>query len=265
MSEPAALERRCRRLLAWYPQPFRSEHEEEMLAVLMAGARPGQRRPGVRETADVIRAALGMRLRPVRSGPANRGRADALTAFSLVAPLFVVVASFLEVVLPYHLRTDSRFPVLAQMISRQPEVGGLSLLTPHGLSFRSPATLHGHHFPGVFAVHPGFDIAVGGQVIIAVLVLLGLRRAALAAIALYWFLASYLIPQPLQLLIISVYLLEAAALIASPGLRRGRPHVNWRQGLILLLAAAAVQASTLWLDAATSSQASAHRSRRVTW
>jgi hypothetical protein len=45
MTGPAGLEQRYRRLLGWYPEPFRSEREEEMFAVLMAGARPGQRRP----------------------------------------------------------------------------------------------------------------------------------------------------------------------------------------------------------------------------
>jgi hypothetical protein len=32
--------------LALYPRAFRREHEVEMLAVLMAGAKEGQRRPG---------------------------------------------------------------------------------------------------------------------------------------------------------------------------------------------------------------------------
>jgi hypothetical protein len=45
MTDPASLERGYRRLLAWYPQPFRREQAEEVLAVLMAGARQGQRRP----------------------------------------------------------------------------------------------------------------------------------------------------------------------------------------------------------------------------
>jgi hypothetical protein len=39
MSGPAGLEWRYRRLLAWYPRSFRREQEDEMLAVLMAGAR----------------------------------------------------------------------------------------------------------------------------------------------------------------------------------------------------------------------------------
>jgi hypothetical protein len=43
----AGLERGYRRLLACYPARFRSEHGEELVGVLMAGARDGQRRPGL--------------------------------------------------------------------------------------------------------------------------------------------------------------------------------------------------------------------------
>jgi hypothetical protein len=104
VTESAALERRYRRLLAWYPREFRREQEDEMVAVLMAGARKGQRRPGLRETADVIRSALGMRLlRALRPGRENRRWTDALALFSVVAPVFVVLVAILEVALPYHL------------------------------------------------------------------------------------------------------------------------------------------------------------------
>ena len=57
-----SLERRYRRLLAWYPQPYRSEQEEEILAVLMAGAERGQRRPRLAEAMDLIKSAIRMRL-----------------------------------------------------------------------------------------------------------------------------------------------------------------------------------------------------------
>jgi capsular polysaccharide biosynthesis protein len=63
VSGPPALERSYRRLLAWYPRGFRREHEEEVLAVLLAGARPGQRRPGLAEAANLIISGLGARLR----------------------------------------------------------------------------------------------------------------------------------------------------------------------------------------------------------
>jgi hypothetical protein len=44
-----ALERGYRRLLRWYPHSHRAVYGEEMLGVLIAGTRPGQRRPGRKE------------------------------------------------------------------------------------------------------------------------------------------------------------------------------------------------------------------------
>jgi len=64
MTDQADLERGYRRLLAWYPPEFRRENGQEILAVLMAGARDGQRRPGLAESADLIRSGLWMRLHP---------------------------------------------------------------------------------------------------------------------------------------------------------------------------------------------------------
>ncbi|HEY1640536.1 MAG TPA: hypothetical protein VGG35_07610 [Streptosporangiaceae bacterium] len=229
------LEQRYRRLLAWYPEPFRSEHQDEMLAVLLASAGPGRRRPGLADSADVLKSAAGMRLRRVLAGAGQPGRADALAVFSLIAPLFLVTVSLLEVALPY------RFPLPAghgpgvrfieQLFGSHPQIGGLSLFS-----------------------EPGFAVALGGQVIIAGLAIAGRRRLALAAVALaagYWIFSRYWIPGPLQVLSTSVYLLEAAALLASPGPRRGRQLVTWRHGLVLALAAAAVQASALADDRAS--------------
>ncbi len=64
MTDDAALERAYRRWLRWYPPSFRREHEAEMLGVLLAGARQGQRRPSLMECLDLLRGALWMRLRP---------------------------------------------------------------------------------------------------------------------------------------------------------------------------------------------------------
>ncbi|HEY6276945.1 MAG TPA: hypothetical protein VIX86_11500 [Streptosporangiaceae bacterium] len=64
MTDQANLERGYRRLLAWYPRAFRRENGQEILAVLMACAPDGQRRPGLAESADLIRSGLWMRLRP---------------------------------------------------------------------------------------------------------------------------------------------------------------------------------------------------------
>jgi hypothetical protein len=70
MTDATHLERRYRRLLAWYPKAFRREHEDEMLVVLMAGARNGRRRPGLADSADLIRNATWMRVRPWAQRPA---------------------------------------------------------------------------------------------------------------------------------------------------------------------------------------------------
>ncbi len=64
MSDSAELERRYLRLLACYPRAYRHDSEQEMLGVLMDSARDGQRRPGLAESADLVRGAVSMRLRP---------------------------------------------------------------------------------------------------------------------------------------------------------------------------------------------------------
>lgn len=64
MSEQATLERGYQRLLAGYPKTYRRASGPEILAVLMAAARPGQRRPGLAEAADLIRGGLRMRFSP---------------------------------------------------------------------------------------------------------------------------------------------------------------------------------------------------------
>ncbi len=62
MTQVEALERRYRRLLAWYPMTFRHEYGQEMIAVLLDGAGQTQRRPGIVESADLIWGGTSMRL-----------------------------------------------------------------------------------------------------------------------------------------------------------------------------------------------------------
>ena len=226
MSASADLERGYRRLLAWYPRKFWREHEEEMLGVLMAGAREGRRRPSLAETADVLRSALRMRLRLARPGPGNGAWADSLAVFSVAAPLFLLVVDLLAVALPYRLPAPTPF---REAFGLPLEIGGLSLLSLH-----------------IFA------ITVGCEVVLAALVLLGQRWLALLPMAAsvgYWFVARRWIPwipHTLQLLTAGVYLMVAVALLASPGPRHGRQVMNRGHWVVLLLIAGAVHASTLW-------------------
>jgi hypothetical protein len=225
VTERPALERGYRRLLAWYPQPFRAAQEEEILAVLMAGAEQGQHRPRVAEAVDLIRSAVRMRLFPARSGPERRGLADGLAVFSLVAPLFLLAADLLQVVLSYRL---PRSPVPLSHVNL--ESSGAALLRIQL-----------------------FDTWAGLEVVLAVLVLLGLRRLALLvvipAMLVYFAVANtwlYWIPDPLVLITAGVLLLEFAALLGSPGPRHGRGLVSWRHGVMLLLAAGSFQAFADW-------------------
>lgn len=67
MTGSARLRRDYRRLLTLFPREFRRDSEQEILSVLMDTARPGQRRVGLAESADLLKGALRMRLRrPVR-------------------------------------------------------------------------------------------------------------------------------------------------------------------------------------------------------
>ena len=66
MTGSTTLERRYRRLLALYPSSFRREREEEMLSVLMAGSREGQRWPRPEEVVNLLSHATASRLREGR-------------------------------------------------------------------------------------------------------------------------------------------------------------------------------------------------------
>jgi hypothetical protein len=66
MTDSPKLERRYRRLLAFYPKAFRREHEQEMLSVLMGGAAEGQWRPRLTESVDLLRNGAFTQLRYTR-------------------------------------------------------------------------------------------------------------------------------------------------------------------------------------------------------
>jgi hypothetical protein len=92
-SEPAdpVLERRYRRLLAWYPPRHRAAHGEEMLGVLLAAAPEGRRRPRITEAVNLLWGALLIWLRPRPADQPAGPWSDALAAFSLAAPLAALV------------------------------------------------------------------------------------------------------------------------------------------------------------------------------
>lgn len=87
------LERRYRRLLAVYPWEHRRAYEEEMLTVLLAGARPGQTRPGIGDVLNLIGAGLRARLRVGARGFTEPAWADAAAVTGVLVALVLLAAA----------------------------------------------------------------------------------------------------------------------------------------------------------------------------
>ncbi|MGV9386207.1 hypothetical protein ACWDRB_61120 [Nonomuraea sp. NPDC003707] len=84
------LERRYRRLLRWYPHGHRERHEEEMLNVLLAAARPGQSRPESRDVLDLVKGGAAIRVRWA-FGPESMARwRDAMRVVAAVGPIVLL-------------------------------------------------------------------------------------------------------------------------------------------------------------------------------
>jgi hypothetical protein len=91
VSELVGMERRYRRRLAWYPRWFRRENEDEILAVLLACAQDGQRRPSLEATLDLLKGAARMWMRPRPGQPRTVFTAIRLMWAGALAELAVAV------------------------------------------------------------------------------------------------------------------------------------------------------------------------------
>jgi hypothetical protein len=88
------LERWYRRLLVAYPAGHRRRYGQEMLDVLLADANErGQRRPSLRESADLLSGGLRIRARRLTPSFRTPPWRDALAVVSLVGPLIFLAIS----------------------------------------------------------------------------------------------------------------------------------------------------------------------------
>jgi hypothetical protein len=236
MNDLTMLERRYRWLLRWYPPAFRNDNADEVLGVLMTGAPAGKRWPSPAETADVLWSALRMRLRLPPAGSQTPGWSGAWAAFSVLAPVFLLLANLLVVeVPPYFLPVRS-----------SAEWFTINVLPRY------------NWFADAWGPGP-FYVLLIFQAVIVIAVLAGWRWVALAATvgsALSWGATLVTYPAPTTLLTGAVYLLETAALLTSPGPRLGRTLLTARHGAVLLLALAAVKLASLtwWATIVPASQ-----------
>jgi hypothetical protein len=212
--EPAApgggnLERAYRRLLRCYPAGHQARHADEMLGVLLASAGPLQRRPGRAEAANLVGGALRIRFRAATTGSAGLW-CDALSRAGRLLPL--------------------AWAVLV-------------------LAFVVPGQASNWMVDGVAAVAGPSMLVLDAQVylplvIVAVTVLLGWRRLALAAIAAAVILnASALgltnlpVFRPGSAVELAVLGITALALVAGPA--RAGAALTWPHYLLTAVLAAA--------------------------
>lgn len=208
MTGASPLERGYRRLPACYPAQYRRIHQEEMLAVLMAAAPDGKRRPGIAETADLAWSALRIRCQPQRDRAAGPAWRDALAVLSVILPLFFLLTYIVQ-------ETQ------------------ILLIMPGTFSYGFP----------MWALTP-----LASPFAMAALVLLRLRRvAAVAAVALLTWLVYLSRPgqvsdfHPASMAFLFLALgLEIAALTASPGPRRGLQILTWKHSALIVITAVAV-------------------------
>jgi hypothetical protein len=235
MTTAGGLEAGYRRLLRWYPPSYRGRHEDEILGVLMAAARPGQQRPGARESLDLLWSALRIRIRTILRGADSQPWADALALVGVLLPLLMLLMK-----LTMFLEQGARY------------------------GFGTPADIlvGAYGEPGAYAssfqINP-YSVALSGNVtdaltrgplpafLLAVLVCLGWRRAAavLAAFVPLAFLGISLtngytlLAGPRGDVTLYAYGLEALILVITPGAARGWRALQWRPTVLLATATVA--------------------------
>jgi hypothetical protein len=135
MTGQAELERRYRRLLAWYPRAFRRESGPEILAVLLAAAAAGQQRPRLAQSADLIRGGLWMRLRPSvpKSARTVRAAVRLLCAGAAVSTTYLAIAlAFSGNISNYHVKVLGHYLTAARFSHLHPLI--ITLVMAFGIA-----------------------------------------------------------------------------------------------------------------------------------
>jgi hypothetical protein len=236
MTTADGLEGGYRRLLRWYPPSYRCGHEEEILGVLMAAAQPGQRRPSVRESLDLLWSALKIRMRTTLRGADSQPWAAALALVAMLLPLLMLLlklTEFLDRCAQYGFGSPADI-----LIGAYGDPGAYARsfqLNPHSIALTGNVT----------------DALTAGPLpalILAALACLGWRRAAavcaafvpLAYLGISLASGYTLLAAPRGAVTLYAYGLEALVLLAASDAARGWRALRWRP--TALLAAATVAA-----------------------
>jgi len=233
------LEQAYRRLLRrYYPPLYLRRHEEEILGVLMAAANPEQRRPGGRESLDLLWSALKIRIRMILRGTDSQPWAAALALTGVLLPLLMLLLKltlFLDRGARYGFGTPADL-----LIGAYGEPGRYAMdfrLNPYSIAVTS-------HVTGALTAGPV------PALILAALALMGWRRAAavfaalvpLAYLGISLASGSILVAAPRVAVTLYAYGLEALVLLAAPNAPRGWRALRWRPSALLAVATVAAGA-----------------------
>jgi hypothetical protein len=209
MNDSLALERRYRRLLAWFPVEHRREYGEEMIGVLLASAPEGRRRPRLADAFDLMTGGLRARFRRRGGGLVDAHWPDSLAVCSVGLPVMLLAAlavNYLWNLLPaldFYGVSDFYLPVLA-----------LALPPLIALRYRRTAAV-----------------------------------AALVAAAWFWFLLLRSLTvwiDGLEASYCVALLVQVIALAGSPGPRRAAAIMNWKTWLVLSAAGITMGAASVY-------------------
>ena len=209
MNDSLALERRYRRLLAWFPAEHRREYGEEMISVLLASAPEGRRRPRLADAFDLMAAGLRARLRRRGGGLGDAHWPDALAVCSVALPVTLLAGlavNYLWNLLPaldFYGVSDFYLPALA-----------LALPPLIALRYRRPAAV-----------------------------------AALVAAAWFWFLLlrSFTVwIDGLEASYCVALLAQVIALAGSAGPRRAAAVMTWKTWMVLSAAGLTMGAASIY-------------------
>jgi hypothetical protein len=209
MNDSLALERRYRRLLAWFPAEHRREYGEEMISVLLSSTPEGRRRPRLADAFDLMTGGLRARFRRRGAGLSDAHWPDALAVCSVALPVTLLAAlavNYLWNLLPaldFYGVSDFYLPALA-----------LALPPLIALRYRRTAAV-----------------------------------AALVAAVWFWFLLLRSLTvwiDGLEASYCVALLVQVIALAGSPGPRRAAAIMTWKTWLVLSAAGITMGAASIY-------------------
>jgi hypothetical protein len=246
MTAAGRLEGGYRRLLRWYPALYRKRHEEEILGVLMAAAQPGQRRPGTRDSLDLLWSALKIRIRMTLRGADSQPWAAALAMVGVLLPLLMLLLKLTDFLAE---GTRQGFGTPADIL-----VGAYGNPGAYAHSFQ----INPYSTAVTSNVTDALTAGPLPALILAVLVCLGWRRAAavfaafvpLAFLGISLTSGYTLLAGPRGDVTLYAYGLEALILITASDAARGWRALPWRPSVLLAAATVAAGIGTnggLWV------------------